>query len=247
MVSPDLYAILEIDPSATTEEVRRAYFRLAKLLHPDRQVAEDPSATERFLAVQSAYEILVDPKQREEYEHLRVVQKHATAPTGDGAPRRGDAEAAVVAEPAATGRSRRGPSIEEERDARLAFQKAENLVESGQHDRALRAMAAVVRAVPDNADYLSLLGYLMAHQGEKLHAARDHCRRAVEAEPFNPDFHARLGYVYTQAGLINTAQQCFDEALRLDPRQPLARSHRESGGRGEGGGLLGSLKRILGR
>lgn len=245
MVLPDLFALLEIDEKATTEEVRRAYFRLAKQLHPDRQVSDDPAATERFLAVQQAYEILIDPKQREDYERQRVVQKHAmpAAATVD----KGDAKREDAADALPKKGGRRGPSIEEERDARLAFQKAENLVESGQHDRALRAMSAVVRTVPDNPDYISLLGYLMAHQGEKLHAARDYCRRSVEAEPFNPEFHARLGYVYTQAGLINTAQQCFDEALRLDPRQALALAHREGGGRGEGGGLLGSFKRLLGR
>lgn len=242
MVSPDLYALLEIDEKATTEDVRRAYFRLAKQLHPDRQAAADPAATERFLAVQQAYEVLVDPKQREAYEHKRVVEKHSAPAKGEG-----ETDSHFASAPPVSVRGRRGPSIEEERDARLAYQKAESLVESDQHDRAMRAMMAVVRAVPDNADYLSLLGYLMAHQGEKLHAARDHCRRAVEAEPFNPEFHARLGYVYTQAGLINTAQQCFDEALRLDPRQPLARAHRDSGGRNEGGGLLGSFKRMLGR
>lgn len=244
MALPDLYAVLEIDEKATAEDVRRAYFKLAKKLHPDRQVSEDPAATERFLAVQQAYEILVDPKQREEYELQRVVDKHTVAqPARSAARTQDDKEHSTTATPA--DRARRGPTIDEERDARLAFQKAETLLASDQHDRALRAMAVVVKAVPDNPDYLSLLGYLMAHQGEKLHAARDHCRRSVEAEPYNPLFHARLGYVYTRAGLTNTAQQCFNEALRLNPKEPLALAHRDSSNTREGGGLVKSLKRLL--
>lgn len=244
MALPDLYAVLEIDEKASTEDVRRAYFKLAKKLHPDRQVTEDPIATERFLAVQQAYEILVDPKQREEYELQRVVHKHQLVKPGAAAAEE-ESEPEEIDPRPYIARPRRGPSIEEERDARLAFQKAESLVASDQHDRALRAMAAVVKAVPDNPDYLSLLGYLMAHQGEKLHAARDHCRRSVEAEPFNPLFHARLGYVYTRAGLTNTAQQCFNEALRLNPKEPLALAHRDPSSAREGGGLVGSLKRLL--
>ena len=52
------------DPSVvegSPEEIRAAYFKLAKTLHPDRQAGDDPSATERFLEIQQAYEILMDP------------------------------------------------------------------------------------------------------------------------------------------------------------------------------------------
>ena len=239
MQTTDLFSVLEIGPDAGTEDVRRAYFRLAKKLHPDRQAGDDPEATERFLAVQNAYEILVDPARRAEY----AAGLGKDADEGASAKQAGAQEREAAPAP----KRSRGPSLEEERDARTAFHKAEQLMESDQHDRALRAMLAVVKVVPENPDYLSLLGYLMAHEGEKLHAARDYCRRAIEAEPFNPEFQYRLGYVYAQAGLTNTAQQYFEEALRLHPKHEGALLLRDRGAGGAGGGLLGSLKRLLGR
>lgn len=234
----DLYGLLAVDPGATHADIRTAYFKLAKQLHPDRQASDDPMATERFLAVQNAYETLADPARREEYDRSRIVK-----PDG-GSVATADDKAAEPPKKAPAIRS--GPTIEEARDARLAFQKALNLFDGGQADRALRAMQVVVRTVPDEPEYLSFLGYLMATEGEKLHAARDYCRQAVEGEPYNPEFHARLGYVYTRAGLNNTAAKCFEQALQLDPTHELALRHRRSGGGDDaGGGLLGSLKKLL--
>ncbi|HKK70490.1 MAG TPA: DnaJ domain-containing protein [Candidatus Krumholzibacteria bacterium] len=237
----DHYDVLGIEPTASTAEVRSAYFRLAKQLHPDRQVRSDPVATERFLAVQNAYEILVDPARREEHDR----QRQGGDPTGEPAAAEGPAVVVPEASPAPVGR--RGPTLEEARDARLAYQKALSLLENGDRSRALRTMAAVVRAVPDEPDYESMLGHLMALEGERLHRARDHCRRAVEAEPYNADFKARLGYVYLQAGLIATAQDCFDAALELDPRHPLALEHRNGRAKPGSGGLLRSIGRLFGK
>ena len=139
-----------------------------------------------------------------------------------------------------------GPSDEDLRDARLAYEKAVNLHDAGQDARALRAMKAVVRVVPDQPDYRSLLGYLMGREGERLHAARDHCRHAVEAEPYDPDFRARLGYVYMRAGLWSVAEKCFDEAIALDPQNELAIACRRKVAEPQKSGLFGSLKRLLG-
>ena len=67
-MSTELYERLQLGPWASREEIRAAYFRLAKELHPDRQAGKDADATERFLEIQQAYEILMDPNLRLEYE-----------------------------------------------------------------------------------------------------------------------------------------------------------------------------------
>jgi Ca-activated chloride channel family protein len=63
---PDHYAALGINRDATPEEIRRAYHRKARKLHPD--VNEETGATELFLNIQYAYEVLSDPAQRIEYD-----------------------------------------------------------------------------------------------------------------------------------------------------------------------------------
>ena len=65
----DYYDILGVDRSATTEEVKRAYKRLAILLHPDRN-PDDPTAEERFKIASAAYSILSDPDKRRRYDRM---------------------------------------------------------------------------------------------------------------------------------------------------------------------------------
>ena len=235
-MSTELYSRLELEPGANREEIRAAYFRLAKTLHPDRQAGSDEALTERFLEIQQSYEILMDPNLKLDYERAHRVKEEpaAKSPKGDSRSRR----------PVMGGRPAGGPSDEELQDAERAYQRAVDLLESGRSEHALRAMQAVVRVAPRFPRYRSLLGYCLALEGQNLHAARDHCRYAVEAEPFEADHQARLGYVYQQAGLQRTAEKCFEEALRIEPRNAIAMSHHR--GEESSGGLLGALKRIFG-
>lgn len=60
------YRILGLPRDATPEEIRAAYFELARQYHPDAN--PDPAAREHFLIVQDAYAVLSNPERRAEYE-----------------------------------------------------------------------------------------------------------------------------------------------------------------------------------
>lgn len=72
----DYYEVLEVSRSASTEEIRRAYRRLARKYHPD--VNKDPGAEERFKEINEAYEVLADDQRRAGYDRFG----HAAAGMG---------------------------------------------------------------------------------------------------------------------------------------------------------------------
>lgn len=62
----DHYEVLGIDRGASADEVKKAYRRLARELHPD--VNPSGEAAERFKQVTHAYDVLSDPQQRQQYD-----------------------------------------------------------------------------------------------------------------------------------------------------------------------------------
>jgi len=65
-VATDLYAVLGVAHDATPEEIKRAYRKLARELHPD--VNPDPATQDRFKEVTAAYEVLSDAEKRQMYD-----------------------------------------------------------------------------------------------------------------------------------------------------------------------------------
>ena len=68
-MSKDYYDILGVKKSATAEEIKKAYRKLAVKYHPDKNQG-DKQAEEKFKEVSRAYEILSDPAKRKQYDQF---------------------------------------------------------------------------------------------------------------------------------------------------------------------------------
>jgi molecular chaperone DnaJ len=65
-VATDYYAVLGVRRDAANDEIKKAYRRLARELHPD--VNPDPQTQDRFKEITQAYEVLSDPEKRQMYD-----------------------------------------------------------------------------------------------------------------------------------------------------------------------------------
>ena len=66
-MADDLYKVLGVSKKASDEEIKKAYRKLARKYHPDRN-PDDPVAEEKFKEVSAAHDTLADPEKRKEYD-----------------------------------------------------------------------------------------------------------------------------------------------------------------------------------
>jgi len=85
-VEKDFYAILGVSKDASEEEIKKAYRKLARQYHPDKNPG-DEAAEQKFKDVSEANTVLSDPEQREQYDAIRAMGSGARfsgSPAGGG-------------------------------------------------------------------------------------------------------------------------------------------------------------------
>ena len=201
----DHYQILRVWPTASEDQIKKAYFSLAKLHHPD--VVTNKSEEERdaqeidFKLINEAYAVLSDPVRRREYDESLKAKSGGDPATSAAA------------------------SETDKRSAQLAYEQARTAMKHNRYDKAVVLLKSAIKYDPSNPAYHSWYGFALGAVRTRLHEARDACKKALEMEFYNADYHANLGYVYHQAGLKSTARGCFQEALKWDPEHALALKH----------------------
>jgi curved DNA-binding protein CbpA len=221
----DYYHVLRVWPTAEDDAIKKAYFNMAKLFHPD-VASKDGQGTKNedddvdFKLINEAYAVLSDPVKRREYdEELKQF----------GA------------------RDKRWSAKEaDKRSAQLAFEQARTAMKHNRYDKAVVLLKSAIKYDPNTPAYHSWYGFALAALSTRLHEARDACKKALEMEFYNADYHANLGFVYQQAGLGSTAQESFQEALKWDPEHALALKHVNGDKPKKGGGLGKSLGSLFG-
>ncbi|PIE26466.1 MAG: molecular chaperone DnaJ, partial [Micrococcales bacterium] len=79
----DFYKVLGVDKKASESDIKKAYRKRARALHPDAN-PNDPKAEERFKNIGEAYSVLSDPEKRQQYDAIRSMAGGARFTAGDG-------------------------------------------------------------------------------------------------------------------------------------------------------------------
>ncbi len=212
----DFYAILGVEQEATPEEIRKAYLRLAKKLHPDR-FPNDPeqraTAQTEFAKVTRAHDIVGDAQRRSEYDTLRELKKNRTQVASDPSGQTGK-------QSKETGRfapSRTSQTISEEENINIKWankhlNRAEDLFRRKKFQEAETAMKEAIRLVPLEPKYHNKLAEIYLARGWKTLAMTE-VQAALRVNPKDNEAKVLEAKIRT---LTKTAEQAKSKTGILD-------------------------------
>jgi tetratricopeptide (TPR) repeat protein len=181
------YGILNIEDFAESEEIRKAYYRRAKELHPDRHSYLPPGTLEKlnsiFAYLTEAHEILTNSDCKEEYDKSLV-----SAPV----------------------------ELSNEDLARRKFEQGKIALWNGKLPEAEMLFHHAVYLDGSWGKYFYFYAKTLVKL-EKCRDAEKAIKEALKLEPLNVDYLTEAGSIYQVMGLPQRARKNFEEALRLQP------------------------------
>ena len=180
------YEILGVERSASDEEIRERFRKLARENHPDRYRGPDKADAERkFQTLTEAVNVLTNPAKRKQHDGELAA--------GGG---KGPADYAQVAKAYMA----KGVKAFKENDVRGAYENFDMAVKHNPQDaKALHYLALAASRIPAFARQA-----VQAIEG------------ALKHEPLNPLFLKDAGLICRQAGLVAKAERYLEEALKWD-------------------------------
>jgi curved DNA-binding protein CbpA len=184
------YQILDVPKAATDDEIKKAYFHLARRFHPDR------------------FDRSIPPAYRAQIEDIfdKITKAYRTLTSQDG---RRDYDGRMT-----TGGEEKPRDLLAKADTK--FRQAKTLYGQARYQDALALLDEAVRLNRYKGGYYLLLAMSEAKIPEYRKKAEEHFLKAIELEPWNPEGFVGLGVLYKNEGLLTKAARQFRKALELD-------------------------------
>jgi curved DNA-binding protein CbpA len=226
----DYYAILGVEQNASADDIRKAYLKLAKKLHPDR-FPNDPEkkadAQEKFAKVTRAHEVLGDPRQKEEYDALRLLARsRAALDDGTGGASMPAGKGAAAAAQGAAGEGQKSGAESKGEWAARHYQRAEDYIKRKKYQEAETATKEAIRLDASKVKYRIQLAEIYLARGWKTLAMTE-IQTALRLDPNDAD-----------------AKAC---ELRLKSAMKSGDKEKAEAKKGGGGGFLDQLSKLLGK
>jgi tetratricopeptide (TPR) repeat protein len=205
--------LLNIPADATLEEVKTAYFEMARKFHPDAFGSDVPPESrqaifEVFNAITKAFQTMT----------ARLRKPSGTVP------------------PAATSMGLDLMSIVRQSEDRAGgkvrannlFRKGQKLYDEGKFGGAAAMFQEAVHLDEQRAEYFLWLARSEAKVPTLVKKAEKDYQTAARLDPLNPEAEVGLGLLYKKEGLLNLAAKQFEKAAELEPSHPIVRRELEA-------------------
>jgi curved DNA-binding protein CbpA len=217
LATKSYYQILEVSRTAPDEEIKKAYFQMARRFHPDRFSAEQAGEYKKqidevFDAITTSYKTLSNKALRAAYD----------------------------AKSKSSARQEDSPSAG--KMAEIKFRQGKTLFGQERYEEAVSYLREAIREKKDKGDYYLLLAMAEAKVPGYIRKAEEDFLKAISMEPWNPEGYLGLGMLYRKEGLQTKALKMFEKAVQADPDHVAAReAFEELSGGGKKKGLKGLL------
>jgi curved DNA-binding protein CbpA len=193
------YEVLGVEPAAKVPAIRKAYFRLAKLLHPDRYHNESKDLLRRversFTELAQAHETLKSSESRQNYD-IKMRQEER------------DRERGIVKNTEAS---------RQEDQAAADFERGFELQLEGEFESAIPYLARAVYYAPNNARYHAYYGRALSYDDGQRHKAETELSTAIRLEPDNDSFRLMLAEFFVRFKLVKRAEGELNRLLSRSP------------------------------
>jgi curved DNA-binding protein CbpA len=237
------YALLGVTRSSTTADVKRAYYSLARRLHPDRlRRAADADEQQRidaaFAKIAQAYDVLKDSKLRASYD-LKIEKMRSSSKSGDADAHQDSThtdtlprtEAPRANADASAGREDASATAGDAQSEQSRNEEAEQKFRQGLDAYAKKEFAAArllfgeaARLAPRRARYRAHFGRALARDKATRRQAETELLAAVSLNALDASFRVMLAELYRDVGLRRKAEAQLERAITLEPTNAEARA-----------------------
>lgn len=192
------YGFLGVSQWATLEEIKRAYFKMAKEFHPDRHFNLPSEDVKRklnsiFARITDAYTELSSPDKRKEYDRKIGI---------------GAAQA-----------ERSAPQSKQEL-AETSFNEGRSKILLGMYVEAEKLLAQAIYLDPLKSIYHYYHGLALSKYDS--HGAARSFEEAIRLDPRKSNYYSALGHAFVKLGFNLRAKRMFEKALSLEPNSQQA-------------------------